>query len=158
SGEILGWGDNSEGQLGVDPQTLTAHVPVSIPAPKGTIKVLTNGEHSFALKADGEVMVWGSCALLDEAVAPKNYIPTFAKHITDARTISANFIDVTSPTPYLKRDGSIWTIDVNPFSFTPNGQTCRPRSNLLFRPVPPFKAIGLDTPATEVVLHGLTGA
>lgn len=79
-GELLCWGDNAEGQLGV-PMSLPPHVAVTVPFfdPDSTMieAVALGATHSCAIVDTGEVWCWGSNAdnqLSADLVAPADYV------------------------------------------------------------------------------------
>ena len=68
STEMLSWGDNTSGQLGIGTFGAMSTSPVKVHGP-GDIGFLSNivecaagGEHSLALNADGAVFAWGKNA------------------------------------------------------------------------------------------------
>lgn len=57
-GQMLGWGDNSSGQLG-DGTTINQAVPVKVQGNNDIVAVAAGFSHSLALKSNGTVLTWG---------------------------------------------------------------------------------------------------
>ncbi|MGE5396210.1 MAG: Ig-like domain-containing protein [Chitinophagales bacterium] len=57
-GEVLTWGDNSKGQLGIGTKTDKTR-PVKIGNLSNVIAIAAGGNYSMALKSDGTVWAWG---------------------------------------------------------------------------------------------------
>lgn len=58
-GQVVCWGSNAQGQLGVGSQVSTSAVPMPVPGVSGVIAVATGYEHACALTGAGEVFCWG---------------------------------------------------------------------------------------------------
>ena len=61
SGQVLAWGDNSDGQLG-DGQPGDSHVPVPVELPKGTVvtAIATGAVDGMAVTSTGRIYSWGN--------------------------------------------------------------------------------------------------
>jgi alpha-tubulin suppressor-like RCC1 family protein len=61
-GQLLAWGDNSEGQLGDGSHEIRSSIPVQVSLPPGTkiISLRVGCDHSVALTITGAVLAWGS--------------------------------------------------------------------------------------------------
>lgn len=57
-GQIMTWGNNSAGQLGIGTNS-DSNVPVQVIGLSGIIAITTGDQHSMALKNDGTVWIWG---------------------------------------------------------------------------------------------------
>lgn len=59
-GAVYCWGDNSRGQLGVDPARVGySEHPVEVQGLNGVIQVTAGDRHTCALRVDGELWCWG---------------------------------------------------------------------------------------------------
>jgi alpha-tubulin suppressor-like RCC1 family protein len=62
TGAVYAWGNNSDGELGMNPLTTSSSsVPVAVQLPSGTdvTAVAAGGDTSYALTSSGEIYAWG---------------------------------------------------------------------------------------------------
>jgi alpha-tubulin suppressor-like RCC1 family protein len=59
SGTLFGWGDNSDGQLGLGPDSPVSCPPTLIPLPAPIIDLAVGCKNCIALLFDGSLYVWG---------------------------------------------------------------------------------------------------
>ncbi|WP_167578085.1 hypothetical protein [Ammoniphilus sp. YIM 78166] len=60
SGEVVAWGDNSRGQLGVAAPTPDSNLPLAVEGIEDAIAIAAGDFHSFAILRDGTVRSWGA--------------------------------------------------------------------------------------------------
>jgi alpha-tubulin suppressor-like RCC1 family protein len=68
NGKVLGWGDNSLGELGTGEIFWAIDAPVEARNLTGVIQVAAGREHAVALRSDGTVWTWGAIIHLIEPV------------------------------------------------------------------------------------------
>ena len=118
STEMLSWGDNASGQLGIGTFGSLSTSPVKVHGP-GDIGLFSNivecaagGEHSLALNADGTVWAWGKNAQgrlgdgagIDQASPVQVHGPGDIGLLEDIATIVAG----ASHSLAVKTDGTVW--------------------------------------------------
>jgi alpha-tubulin suppressor-like RCC1 family protein len=59
AGEVRCWGDNSDGQIGVDPLQTPSAPPATVSGLGSVLQVSAGGRHSCARLADGTLRCWG---------------------------------------------------------------------------------------------------
>jgi alpha-tubulin suppressor-like RCC1 family protein len=80
TGEVKCWGDNSKGQLGVDPSmgpeecaegaAMCSSVPIVVPGIANALEVRVGSSVSCALLADGKVKCWGQSVVSNGVYSP----------------------------------------------------------------------------------------
>lgn len=63
-GTVWTWGSNSSGQLG-DGTTIDRDIPQKVNGIDNVVQIAATGSKTFALKANGDVYVWGQSAVFD---------------------------------------------------------------------------------------------
>lgn len=97
--QLIGWGTNQSGELGVDPMTMFgSDVPVEVPN-MYNVKYYTTGYNMAAIKQDNSGWVWG--------FSDFNYVPT--QVISDVKFVDAS-MDFVS---FIKNDGTVWSLGNN---------------------------------------------
>lgn len=80
SGALYAWGNNPNGQLGIDPAITRAHVPVPVTAlaDEVIVDIAVGISHSLAVTREGVVYAWGrnSDGQLGQGTTDTNEIPT----------------------------------------------------------------------------------
>ena len=106
-GQVYGWGDNSEGQVGCDDdkQLVCSPVAIEICRPVKYIHCFQN--RSFAVTTNGEVYVWGEQILLNENV----FVPRLFNVTAIDKVISSPgttyFLDCRGVVLYFKDNSKI---------------------------------------------------
>jgi alpha-tubulin suppressor-like RCC1 family protein len=93
-GTVMCWGDNTFGQLGVDPLTMTnSSTPVPVTGITNATAVALGYGHTCALLSDNTVKCWGWNILgqLGNGTATDSSVPVTVSGLTDATTITAGF-------------------------------------------------------------------
>lgn len=107
-GGVVGWGENVDGQLGVDGR-IKRLLPVDIISVGSLVAIAAGGAHSVGLKADGSVWSWG-LNLSGELGRPQGFgtaqplAPGAVPGIADAKAVAAGF-DFTL---VVRADGEVW--------------------------------------------------
>ena len=106
-GTVWAWGKNSNGELGVGTTSASA-VPLQVAGLAGVKSVAAGGAadggHSFAVKADGSAMAWGSGALGDGPWKNGQLTPVPIPGLTNVAEISTSFWHTLAR----RTDGSVW--------------------------------------------------
>ena len=116
-GTLWGWGDNSQGYLGIG--SSASYVPVQLGADTNWASVSVGGFHTIAMKLDGTLWAWGSNAsgeLGDGTTVQKNS-PKRIGTDTNWQSIGAGN-DFSMAT---KTNGSLWTWGKNDLGQLGNG-------------------------------------
>jgi alpha-tubulin suppressor-like RCC1 family protein len=108
-GQVLGWGDNSSGQLG-DGTTMNQAVPVQVQAKNDIVAVAAGYYHSLALKSDGTVLSWGY---------PNGGIPVVVNGASKTIAISAG----SAHSMALQSDGTVLSWGYNFYGQVGDGTT-----------------------------------
>lgn len=91
-GTIKAWGDNDEGQLGIE-NLYSSKVPVSVDSISNVVDISAGKLHSVAVLSDGTVKTWGdnySCQLGD-GTRTDSIIPITVPNINSAKAVSAGY-------------------------------------------------------------------
>lgn len=118
STEMLSWGDNTSGQLGIGVFGTMSTAPVRVHGPgdigflSNIVECATGSEHSMALKDDGTVWAWGKNAQgrlgdgtdIDQAVPVQVHGPGDVGFLESIATITAG----ASHSLAVKTDGTVW--------------------------------------------------
>jgi hypothetical protein len=102
-GTVWACGNNEEGALGLG-STKSSAVPVQIPGLSGVRSVEIESGHSFAVKADGSVMAWGTGSLGNDTGWSQRLTPTPVPGLNDVVEISTS----SRHTLARRSDGSVW--------------------------------------------------
>ena len=88
-GRVVGWGDNSKGQVGVDDQSVTQQLtPVVVAGLPGEIAdIAAAGDVSLALTEDGQVFQWGKYSRFEFNGSPD---PVSMPSTSSIRIVSSN--------------------------------------------------------------------
>ena len=122
TGNVVGWGDNSNGQLGDNTNGNERTTPVYVAGPTGSghlvgiVAIAANaiGTTSFALKSDGTVWAWGANnagqlgvnnADVDTKLPVEVHGPSNVGHLTNIVAIAVGAEHAVT----LKSDGTVWT-------------------------------------------------
>lgn len=107
--QLIGWGTNQSGELGVDPSTLySSDIPLEVPN-MYNVKYYTTGYNMAAIKQDNTGWVWGFYNF--------NFVPT--QVISDVKFVDAA-VDFVS---FIKNDGTVWSIGSNTMGTFGNNTT-----------------------------------
>lgn len=108
-GTVYAWGDNTNGQLGVENQDASQREraePGQIPGLSGIIAVAAGPGYGLALKNDGTVYAWGDNAYgqLGNGTKTETYVPVQVTGLTGVTQISAGRLHGAAVT----EDGSLY--------------------------------------------------
>ncbi|MBP9907027.1 MAG: hypothetical protein KBF66_15865 [Rhodoferax sp.] len=134
TGRLMGWGDNSTGQLG-NGVSISRSVPVSLSSLGGVTQIASGSLHALALLDDGTVQTWGDNSdgqLGDTSDVPIRTGPVAAQGLTNIRRIAAG----GNSSAALDANGNLWTWGSNL-----RGQLALPEG--LYRTNTPTLATGL---------------
>src|SRR6185369_1697576 len=108
-GTMLGWGDNSYGQLG-DGTTTNRVTPVQVTGISGAIAIVS-GRHSLALMSDHTVMAWGNNmdGQLGDGTTTTRKTPVPVSGLSGVIAIAAG----NNWSLALKADGTVWAWGFN---------------------------------------------
>ena len=107
-GPLYSWGDNSQGELGLD-DTIARSSPVQVGSLTTWAQVETGEEHAAAIKTDGSLWTWGESA--NGRLGHNNVVDVSSPIQVGALT---NWSQVATlggslSTAAIKTDGSLWT-------------------------------------------------
>lgn len=91
-GTVWAWGDNSAGQLGLDPNAVPySEIPAPIGGLSGIVAIAAGGRHGVALKGDGTVWNWGHNGFGQLGVGDLVYrhVPVQVTGLTGATSVTA---------------------------------------------------------------------
>jgi alpha-tubulin suppressor-like RCC1 family protein len=140
NGTVMGWGDNYQGQVGIEPSPPPygnfVITPVMVPALNEVTTVSAGGEHSLALLKNATVMSWGAneSGQLGDGSTTGHFAPAPVSGLTGVSAISAG----TNHSLALLKTGAVMAWGANGQGQLGNGTTT-----------------GSDVP---VAVSGLTGA
>ena len=142
-GAVQCWGDNTYGQLGVDPMALAfSAVPVTVPGLTSGVTAVSVGDGAAcALTADGQVTCWGNAwGFVSQVAGPWGPVPVAGL------SGGVTAVSVTG------NDGCALTAD--------NGVMCWGDDVSLGNVYPPMTVAGLESRATAIAVGGdqYTGA
>ena len=108
-GTVYAWGDNTNGQLGVENQSTSQKEraePGQIPGLNGIIAIAAGPGYGLALKNDGTVYAWGDNAYgqLGNGTKTETYVPVQVTGLTGVTQISAGRLHSAAVT----EDGSLY--------------------------------------------------
>ncbi len=90
SGEVFCWGDNQEGQLGVEVKTRQSPLPLLVRGLPEKAEALALGDqHSCALLKDGSVWCWGLGGRLGAETLSSSFVPLRVRLLEASRSIAA---------------------------------------------------------------------
>jgi alpha-tubulin suppressor-like RCC1 family protein len=91
SGDVVCWGDNTSGQLGVPKSDDKRLAPTKVNGISGPIAIAAGGAHTCALMSSGQVLCWGAngSGQLGDGMMLDRETPQPVSMITDGTTISA---------------------------------------------------------------------
>ena len=104
-GTVWAWGDNSCGQLGIEPITKKS-TPVQVNGLTGVVAVAEGKVQSLALKSDGTVWSWGdnSCGQLGIGTTTNQSTPVQVNGLTGMVAVAGGYLHSLA----LKSDGTVW--------------------------------------------------
>jgi alpha-tubulin suppressor-like RCC1 family protein len=104
-GEVYAWGDNSNGQLGID-STTDKDTPEQVDDISDIVSVAAGYYHSLALDKDGNVYSWGdnSNGQLGIGSLTDKYVAQEVDDLSDIVAISTGYYHSLA----LKSDGTVW--------------------------------------------------
>lgn len=110
NGDVLAWGLNEAGQLGLG-DTLPRALPTRVTLPRKAVAIAAGRFFSLALLDDGRVMSWGANSIgqLGDGSREVQTSPVFVAALTDVTAISAGNEHALA----LRADGSVWAWGAN---------------------------------------------
>jgi RHS repeat-associated protein len=89
NGTVMAWGDNNEGELGVEGGS--ADVPVLVSGLSGVVAISAGGGHALAALSNGSVVAWGSDAggELGNGTDGGVYLPATVPGLTGVKAVAA---------------------------------------------------------------------
>ncbi len=140
AGAVQCWGDNSFGQLGIDPTALASSaVPVPVPGlTSGVVAVSVGEAAACALTVEGQVECWGNAwGFISEVAGPSGPVPV------------AGLSGGVSAVSVTRNDGCALT--------SGTGVVCWGDNLSLGNVYPPMTVVGLESGATAIAVGGPYG-
>ncbi|HYO72402.1 MAG TPA: RCC1 repeat-containing protein [Archangium sp.] len=106
-GSVWAWGDNWNGQLGVETSVQARHTPAPVPGLTDVVAISAGQDFSLALRGDGTLWSWGdnSRAQLGDGTLVSRYTPAPVPGLTDVvRLMTTTY----GPSLVVRRDGTVW--------------------------------------------------
>jgi alpha-tubulin suppressor-like RCC1 family protein len=113
---LLGWGMNSEGQLGANTHGVGVRPivlpdwPEQVQLPEEAHKVVVGTFHTFVLADSGKVFVWGGCHPSGANLAgdKPDMIAGVQYELANVQDVAVSIDDNLYPDTFLKTDGTVW--------------------------------------------------
>lgn len=105
-GQVITWGSNAQGQLGIASSDLQRSTPIVVPGMNNVIAIAAGPAHSVALKQDGSVWTWGfnDGGQLGDGTITDSRRPLHVQGLSEVVAIAAGGCQTLA----LKQDGTVW--------------------------------------------------